>query len=255
MTTDNGMWQLSTGFLKVPADKAFLKICEDDSKIYTRIQDELKPEIAILDRTIILFISVLQGIYSTADKWSKDKQIRAAVAMAGAVLNCSLLIRHALFLGYLPESITLIRYCHERTTRCLAFLGDAGIAKKFLDNKQIGQAKIDNAIRRLDKELGTSTYNGLRKIYGRLSELSHPNLRSFSLRYGDVKLTEDIGNNIVIGGIQSKGLGQVSILYFLLNLMPTIRILQIKFKSSTGESEAEFKSLTDSIEKMKKSVY
>ena len=253
--TDDSIWKLSSEFLKVPADQVFLRVCKDDSEIYSKIQTELKTEVALLDRTITLLISTLQGVYSVKDKWATDAQIRTAVAMAGAVLNCSLLIRHSLFLGYLSESIILIRYCHERTTRCLAFLGDAEIANKFLSNQQINQEKIDRAIRNLDEQLGPASYDGLRKIYDRLCELSHPNLNSFSLRYGTDKLAETVGTNIVVGGIQSKHLAQSSIIFVLQHLLPIIRILQSKFTSQTGESEEEFKSLTNSLDTLKKSLY
>ena len=98
----------------------------------------------------------------------------------------------------------------------------------------------------LDLSEEKEIYHELRRIYKHQSELSHPNLSSFKMRYGDLE-TDQLKNRVidfpVWGGILSNDLIKPIIFTALQITLRAISIIKLIFIESSGSYEEEHKAI------------
>ena len=243
----NTIWHISNKLLETNPKDVVKKILEDDKANYERASKELSGVIELLNSSMILFIASVQGAHKRIEHWKGDVSVRAGMAMAEATFNYALLARHSVLLGYISEAEALFRSCYERTTRSLLFFANSEMATRFLEGKKIGQAEVEYKIAELEipgkKE---KLYESLREMYGHTSEVVHPNLKSFELRYGmDKNLQENVGLKPAFGGILNDVIAQAVIGRVIHAMLFILKVIRMKFAEESGEWDKEFKRIYD----------
>jgi len=243
------LWNTKSGFFKSAPQEILKDIYDDDKKNYQKMEAELSKEVALLDDSLVLFITSLQGGYSNYDNWKDNVSLKAAVPMATSAFNYLLLARHAVSMGYFAETRDLLRSCHERMTRCYLFYADTSEAQKFLSGEQLRkcseQEYVDNRIDSILKQKG-KTYQALRKMYKSQSSLVHPNLESLSARTPGPEM-ESLSDRAVkypiFGGLISSDLGKSYLFAVLQKTLFALSIIGVIFMETAGSWNKEFKRL------------
>ena len=180
------------------------------------------------------------------EKWKNKSTFEAPIILFSSVLNILLLIRHAMLLGYFPEIPTLFRSCHERITRGYLFWLNETEADRFLSGKTRKQQMIDDKLsaalepREVEEK---NVYSALRGQYTHQSEMSHANLSSFILRYGNLpaqELKEKIIDSPIWGGILFDDLLKPIVYSSLQIILSAISIIKIIFVESSGSYEEDY---------------
>lgn len=180
------------------------------------------------------------------EKWKNKSTFEAPIILFSSVLNILLLIRHAMLLGYFPEIPTLFRSCHERITRGYLFWLNETEADRFLSGKTRKQQMIDDKLsaalepREVEEK---NVYSALRGQYTHQSEMSHANLSSFILRYGNLpaqELKEKIIDSPIWGGILFDDLLKPIVYSSLQITLSAISIIKIIFVESSGSYEEDY---------------
>lgn len=246
------IWYLDSDFTKLPAKDVLKKTLEDDRKNYDRAISELKQEIQILDEAIILFIQSLQVTYIQIDKWKTNNSNRASIAMLTSILNYILVARHMVIFGYFPEVQEILRSCYERTSRGYLFFYSLKYANKFLSGKQIQPKTVDEELSELEKDPAKKSeiYKGLRQYYGYLSEVAHPNLKSFEYRYGSKDLSSRVGLDCLFGGVMSSKRGYIVITRVLQTTLSALRLFKAIIKDESGDWDTRFETLNKKCDEM-----
>ena len=239
------IWYLRSDFTKFPPKDILEKILEDDKKNYDRATSEIKQEIQILDEAIILFIKSLQVVYIQMDKWKTNNSTRASIAMLTSILNYILVARHMVLFGYFPEVQEILRSCYERTARGYLFFYSLKYANKFLSGERIHPITVDEELSKLEKDPAKKSelYMGLRQYYGYLSEIAHPNLKSFEYRYGSKDLSGRVGLDCVFGGVMSSERGYIVITRILQTTLSALRLFKAIITVESGEWDTRFEAL------------
>jgi len=243
------LWNVSGSILSRPAREVLSLLVADDKKNYEKIEREFGDDLKLLDDALALYIESIQGAYRVQEKWRNKPSAEAPIILFSSVLNILLLIRHSILLGYFPETPTLFRNCHERITRGYLFWLNESEAKDYLSGKKLSQIDIDKRLSaalepRDDKE--KEIYSELRKTYRHESELSHPNLSSFKLRYGDSEITtlkEKVISSPVWGGILFDELVKPVVYSAIQITIRAISIIKLIFVESSGSYEKEFEEI------------
>lgn len=248
----NEIWHLTDDFSKLPARDVLKNILRDDRKNYDRAESELGEDIKLLDDAIVLYMESLQAAYQLINEWKGNNSNRAAMAMLTSTLNYVLLARHGIFLGYYPEVRDLLRSCYERISRCYLFFYSKKFANRFLSGKQIFQSEVDVELSRLEKdhEKRKEFHTGLRKYYGFMSDVAHPNLKSFDARYGEKELEEKVGLTCLLGGVLSSELAHVTIIRLLQTVLSALRILGIIIHDKSGGWDKEYQKISKRCDEM-----
>ena len=246
------IWHLTDDFNKLPAREGLKNILRDDRKNYDRAESELGEDIELLDEAIALYIEALQAAYNLRDKWKGNNSNRAAIAMLVSTLNYILLARHGILLGYYPEVQDLLRSCYERISRCYLFFHSKKFANRFLSGKQIKPYEVDDKLSRLEKDPDKreELFISLRKYYGFMSDVAHPNLKSFQARYGEKDLGERVGLQYLVGGFMSTSLGHVTILRIIQTVLSTLRILGVILLEESGGWDKKYQQIRGKCEEM-----
>lgn len=246
------IWYLRSDFTKFPAKDVLEKTLEDDKKNYDRATSELKQEIQILDEAIILFIESLQVLYIQLDKWKTNNSNRASMAMLTSILNYIVVARHMVLFGYFPEVQEILRSCYERTSRGYLFFYSLTYANEFLSGKQIKPKTIDEELSKLEKDPAKKSeiYRGLRQYYGYLSEVAHPNLKSFEYRYWSEDLSSRVGLECVFGGVMSFERGYIVITRILQTTLSALRLFKAIINVESGEWDSRFEALNKKCNEM-----
>jgi hypothetical protein len=243
--------------LKTPTTEVLRDWLEKDLENYQIAQRKLLEKITLLDDAIALFMESIQGGYQTFEQWKDNPSNQAAVIMANSTLNLLLLCRHSVLLGYYPETLHLLRGCHERITRCYLFFLDADEAKRFLDNsgKPIGQKTVDNKISRiLDKDEGEKQKEILeviRKSYRIKSGALHPNIESMKLRTGGNKGEDSLFSLFrypLFAGLLPYDIGESSIFTVIQTVLFALLVIDIIFIESSGKHQEEHKRIRNAYE-------
>ena len=248
----NEIWHLTDDFSKLPARDVLKNILRDDRRNYDRAGLELGEDIKLLDDAIILYIESLQAAYRLVDKWKSNVSNRAAMAMIESTLNYVLLARHGILLGYYPEVQDLLRSCYERITRCYLFFHSGKFANRFLAGKQITQSVVHEELSKLEKDKDNRKvlFKGFRKYYGFMSDVAHPNLKSFAARLGNKDLGERVGLGHVFGGLMGSKLGHVAIIRIIQTVLSALRILGVIVHDESGGWDAEYQEITKKCDEM-----
>ncbi|MFC1949558.1 hypothetical protein ACFLW0_05245 [Chloroflexota bacterium] len=243
---ENEIWHLNTDFNTLPARDGLQNILRDDRKNYDKAELELGEDIKLLDDALVLYIEALQAGYHQVDKWKDNDSNRAAVAMLISALNYILLARHGILLGYYPEARDLLRSCFERTLSCFLFFHDEKYARRFLSGKKIWQGEIRKELSSLEEDTDKSKelHKRLNEYYNILSEVVHPNLKSFEARYGEKDLGERVGLVYVFGGLMGSNFGHVVIIRIVQTVLSALRILGIIFHDETGSWDKEYQEIS-----------
>lgn len=246
------IWHLTDDFNKLPARDVFKNIIRDDRKNSERAESELGEDIKLLDDAIVLYMESLQAAYRLIDEWKGNNSNRAAIAMLISTLNYILLTRHGILLGYYPEVQDLLRSCYERTSRCYLFFYSKKFANRFLAGKQVKPYVVDEELSKLEKDPNKRKefFIGFRQYYGFMSEVAHPNLKSFETRYGDKDLGEKVGLICVFGGLMSSKLGHVAIIRLLQTVLSALRILGIILPEESGSWDNKYQRISTRCEEM-----
>jgi len=248
----NEIWHLTDDFNKLPARDVLKNILRDDRKNYDRAELELGEDIKLLDAAVILYMESLQAAYRLVDKWKSNVSNRAAMAMLVSTLNYVLLARHGVLLGYYPEVQNLLRSCYERISRCYLFFDSEKFSSKFLSGKQIKQSEVDKELSKLEKDKNKreTLFEGLRKYYGFMSDVEHPNLKSFAARYGDKDLGERAGLEYSFGGLMGSKLGHVAIIRILQTVLSALRIIGVIVHDESGGWDKEYQKISKRCDEM-----
>lgn len=245
------IWHLTDDFNKLPAREVLKNIFRDDRGNSERAESELGEDIKLLDDAIALYVESLQAAYRLMDEWKGNNSNQAAMAMAVSTLNYILLARHGILLGYYPEVRDLLRSCYERISRCLLFFHDEELARRFLSGERIRQSEVDKKLSRLEelskrKEL----FQSLRSYYGFLSDVIHPNLKSFEARYGEKELGERAGLQCVFGDLMSPRIGHVTVIRILQTMLNALMILGIIIHDQSGSWDKEYQKISRRCKEM-----
>lgn len=248
----NEIWHLTDDFNKLPARDVLKNILSDDRKNYDRAESELSEDIELLNEAIVLYIESLQAAYNLIDKWKGNNSNRAAIAMLVSTLNYILLARHGILLGYYPEVRDLLRSCYERISRCYLFFYSKKFANRFLSGKKIKPIEVDDELSRLenDPDKREELYIGLRQYYGFMSDVAHPNLKSFEARYGKENLGERVGLNYFFGGLMSSERGPAVIIRLLQTVLSALRILGVILPEESGSWDKKYQQIRTRCEEM-----
>jgi len=246
------IWHLTDDFEKLPARNVLKNILRDDRKNYDRAESELGEDIKLLDDAIVLYVESLQAAYRLINEWKGNNSNRAAIAMLTSTLNYVLLARHGILLGYYPEVRDLLRSCYERIPRCYLFFYSKKFANRFLSGKKIKQYVVDEELSRLEKDPDKRKvlFEGLRQYYGFMSDVAHPNLKSFEARYGEKDLGERVGLQCVFGGLMSTRRGHVTIIRILQTVLSALRILGIIIHDESGGWDKEYQQISRRCDEM-----
>jgi hypothetical protein len=248
------VWHLSGSIMSHTAKEILASLITDDKKNYEKIEKEFGDDLSLLDDALVLYITSIQGAYSEMEKWKNQPTFVAPIILFSSVLNILLLIRHSILLGYFPETPTLFRNCHEQITRGYLFWLNESEANRYLAGKERRQEEIDDKLSSLLEPRGTEEkeiYNALRQLYKHQSELSHPNLSSLKLRYGDLatdQLKDKIINMPVWGGMLSNDLIKPVIYSAFQTTLRAISIIKLIFIESSGSYEKEYKNIYSKYE-------
>jgi len=242
---ENEIWHLTDGFNKLPATDALNSILRDDRKNYDRAESELSEDIELLSKAIVLYIESIQAAYNIIDKWKDNDSNRAAIAMLVSNLNYILLARHGILLGYYPEAQDLLRSCYERISRCYLFFHSKKFANRFLSGKQIKASEVDVELSKLEKDPDKreELFISLRKYYGFMSDVAHPNLKSFQARYGEKDLGERVGLQYLFGGIMATRYGHTTIIRLIQTVLSALRILGIILPEESGRWDEKYQQI------------
>ena len=249
---EGSIWHLTDGFNKLPAREVLKGILRDDKRNNERAEAELIEDIKLLDDAITLYIESLQTAYTYIDKWKGNISNRAAIAMIISTLNYILLARHSVLLGYYPEVRDLLRSCHERISSCYVFFNDDKFARRFISGEKIWPSKIREELSRVeeDAEKSKELRKGLDKYYSILSEVVHPNLKSFEARYGEKDLSERVGLECLFGGLMSDKHGHVAIIRVLQTVLSALRILGVIIHDESGSWDREYQQISKRCDEM-----
>jgi hypothetical protein len=252
MKMKENIWYLSNDFNKLPPRDFLKKIIGEDKGNYEKAELELGADIKLLDDAITLYIRAIQAAYSLTDKWRGNDSNRAAIAMLVSTLNYILLARHSILLGYYPEARDLLRSCFERTLSCLLFFHDGKYARRFLSGGKIWPGEIRKELSKLeeDTEKSKELHKGLTEYYDFLSEVVHPNLKSFEARYGNENLGERVGLDYLIGGFMSSERGPWVIIRLLQTVLSALRIIAVILPEKSGKWERECQQIRKKCEEM-----
>ena len=242
----NEIWHLTDDFTKLPARDTLKNILRDDRKNSERAESELAEDIKLLDDTIVLYMEALQAAYRLIDKWKDNSCNRAAIAMLTSTLNYILLARHGILLGYYPEVCDLLRSCYERISRCYLFFYSKKFADSFLSGGKIKQYEVRQELSRLEKDPDKEKelLESLRQYYGFLSDVVHPNRKSFEARYGEKALGERVGLEYLLGGFMSAELGHVTVIRILQTVLSALRILGVILPEESGSWDKEYQQIS-----------
>ena len=83
------------------------------------------------------------------------------------------------------------------------------------------------------------------KYYEFLSEVVHPNLKSFEARYGKKDLSERVGLHCLFGGLMSDELGHVAVIRVLQTVLSALRILGVIIHDESGSWEKEYQQISE----------
>lgn len=246
------IWHLTDDFNKLPAREGLKNILRDDRKNYDRAESELGEDIELLNEAIALYIESLQAAYRLIDKWKGNDSNRAAIAMMVSTLNYILLARHGILMGYYPEVRDLLRSCFERISSCYLFFHDGEFARRFLSGEKIWPREIREELSKLEQDSDKSKElrKSLGEYYDFLSEVVHPNLKSFEARYGKKNLGERVGLQYLLGGIMSTGYGHVTILRVIQTVLSTLRILGVILPEESGGWDKKYQQIRRKCEEM-----
>ena len=145
-----------------------------------------------------------------------------------------------------------MRSCYERISRCYLFFDSEEFSSKFLSGKQIKQVKVDEELSKLEKEKDKrgTLFEGLRKYYGFMSDVSHPNLKSFAARYGDKDLRERAGLEYIFGGLMGSKLGHVAIIRILQTVLSALRIIGVIIHDESGGWDKKYQKISKRCDEM-----
>ena len=249
---DDEIWHLSDDFNELPASDALKKIIADDRKNYDRAESELGEDIELLNGATVLYVESLQAAFKQRDTWRGNSSTRAAIAMLVSTLNYILLARHGILLGYYPEVRDLLRSCHERICRGYVFFHNETFANRFLSGEKIAQRDVDKELSRLEEDpvKREELHTNLRGYYSFMSDVAHPNLKSFQARYGEKDLGERVGSEYVFGGLMSAQRGHVTIIRILQTVLSALRILGIIVHEGSGGWDKEYQRISKRCEEM-----
>lgn len=242
----DGIWHLTHDFKKLPARDVLGNILRDDKRNYDRAELELGEDIKLLDDAVILYMESILEAYRLVDKWKSNVSNRAAMAMLVSALNYVLLARHGVLLGYYPEVRDLLRSCYERISRCYLFFYSEEFSSKFLSGEQIKQFKVDEELSKLekDKDKRETLVKYIREYYRFMSDVVHPNLKSFEARYGDKDLGERVGLEYIFGGVMGSELGHVVIIRILQTVLSALKIIGVIIHDESGGWDKEYQKIS-----------
>lgn len=248
----NQTWHFTDDFSKLPATDVLKNILRDDRKNYDRAESELGDDIELLNEATVLYIESLQAAHHLIDKWKDNNSNRAAIAMLVSTLNYILLARHGVLLGYYPEVRDLLRSCYERISRGYLFFYSKKYANKFLSGEQIWQNEVDEELSKLkkDPDKKEELFQGLRKYYRFMSDVIHPNLKSFEARYGEKDLEERVGLQGVFGGLMSTRRGHVTIIGIIQTVLSALRILGVILPEESGRWDKKYQQIRRRCDEM-----
>lgn len=248
----NEIWHLTDDFTKLPAVDVLKNILRDDRKNYDRAESELGADIKLLDDAIILYVESLQAAYRLVDKWKSNISNRAAMAMLVSTLNYVLLARHGILLGYYPEVRDLLRSCFERISSCHVFFYNGEFARRFVSGEKIWPREIREELGKFEQDSDKSRdlRKSLDEYYTFLSEVVHPNLKSFQSRYGEKGLGERVGLEYLFGGLMGLELGHATIIRILQTVLSALRILRVIVHEKSGGWDTEYEKISKKCNEM-----
>ncbi|MBI4187009.1 MAG: hypothetical protein HY530_05820 [Chloroflexi bacterium] len=250
------IWYLANDFNKLPPGDVLKNILEDDKKNYDRAESDLYEDIRLLDDAITLYIESLQAAYRLVDKWKNNDSNRATMAILVSTLNYILLARHGILMGYYPEVRDLLRSCYERISRCYLFFYSGKFSRRLLSGEQISQAEVDKELSKLGRDPArrNELLRDLRKYYKFMSDVAHPNLKSFEARYGKKDLGERVGLEYVFGGLMSVERGHITIIRILQTVLSALRILGVILPEQSGSWDRKYQQISKKCDQMVKNT-
>jgi hypothetical protein len=93
-------------------------------------------------------------------------------------------------------------------------------------------------------------HEGLRQYYRFMSDVAHPNLKSFEARYGDKDLGKRVGLDVVFGGFMSSKFGQVAIIRIIQTVLSALRILGVMFHEESGRWDKDYQRISKRCDEM-----
>jgi hypothetical protein len=105
---------------------------------------------------------------------------------------------------------------------------------------------VDEELSRLEKDPGKERdlFISLRQYYGFFSDVAHPNLKSFEVRYGKKTLGERVGLECILGGFMSVELGHVTVIRILQTVLSALRISGVILPEESGSWDKEYQRIS-----------
>ena len=261
--SNSEFWNLSI-FLEGDPKKLVKETLDADRKNASLSEVAVKEWLDIYDRGLVFLFAALQSSYKFKEGWIGKDNLRSALAMIASATNHLILIRHAISMGYYPESQSLFRGVHERSSLALSFVVAPEIAVKFLKGDRINQPEVDRSIAdafadESDPEVSKEIYADFRGKFARRSKLAHPNLQSFVGRtaeftYEEWKANEiealanSVGKDIFLGGMQSQPTAMAHLGDGLHEALEVMSVLVMIITDESGQLMDSYRELRKVIE-------
>ena len=194
-----------------PVD-AFYSLLKDDLKKFNKSTEDSSQVAKMADRCLVMDLYLIRGWYKRAESWSESLPHRMVIAQGTSAFNLLLLARHAIELGYLPESGSVMRQAHEAATRALVIPHHEEVARHIASGRQVSQVEIDKKLADLTSDDADEALNTYRANYRRASANVHPNIEWLSIRnpklepdrFSDVEhLADVVGLDAMLGGVDT----------------------------------------------------
>ena len=105
---------------------------------------------------------------------------------------------------------------------------------------------MDEELSRLenDPDKREELHLGLRQYYGFMSEVAHPNLKSFEARYGKKNLGKRVGLVYLLDGLMSSERGPAVIIRLLQTVLSALRIIGVIIHDESGGWDKEYQKIS-----------
>ena len=182
-TIKQPFWRLSD-FLADSTNQLTAKIVEDDRRNAAQTEEEISEWLILYDQSLEFLFAAFEAAYRQTGRWVAQDHVRSAMVMLVSATNHLLLIRHAIAFGYYPETQSLLRAVHERSSLALLFISEPDWSRKFLAGDRIDQVNVDRALADSfgddnDPDDVKAIYDSFRGKFELRSKVTHPNLQSF----------------------------------------------------------------------------
>ena len=236
---------VGSDFIRLKSRDVLKQLLKRDEGNYGAARSKLNQHMRVLDDAVALFITRLQEAYRSADAWRANAPVQLSIAMAASTLNCVLLTRHGILLGYYPEVRDLFRGCFERVTRCVLFHMDGDEAHRFLAGVAIQQSHVDDRLTPLLSRVDageTGAARDFRGLYRFLHDVVQSSLGTTELGTGDSGLARLVGRpemESLFGGVLSAENGKAHIAVLTLIVLFALSALRIVLGEGPSDWVAE----------------